>query len=179
MRGLNITFVAAIAGLAVAASACEDMPTQPDNQMGALEVATSNGQDRVTLCHRSNDGGYVKITVADAAYDTHMMHGDRDAGLDDACPEVWMSLLEVEVGEYPPNPRIGVSVMLHAFGGEPETFLPLCGVGTTCMYDVPVGSTVTLSPEDLAFFWDGETEPSSGTRIMDIHRTVFVSFDGI
>lgn len=179
MRGLNITFVAAIAGLPVAASACEDMPTQPEHQMGALAVGTSNGQDRVTLCHRSNDGGYVKITVADAAYDTHMMHGDRDAGLNDACPEIWVSRLDVKVGRYS-NPRAFlITIKLHAFNDEPDTFLAPCFIDSTCEYEVPLGSTVTVSPESLGLFWDGETAPSSGTRVMDVDRTVVIPLDGI
>jgi hypothetical protein len=40
------------------------------------------------VCHRNRDGGYVKIRIADAAYDTHVAHGDfavGTGGLDADC----------------------------------------------------------------------------------------------
>lgn len=172
MRGLNITVVAAIAGLAVAASACEDMPTQPDNQMGALAVGASSAQDRVTLCHRSKDGDYVKITVADAAYDTHMMHGDRDAGLNDACPGIGNSLLEVQM---PSFSSFGpVTVALATAIGEPITSLVECFPGQTCAYYVPTGSTVTLG--DIFYYWFDWAPDNFCTYTcqMDVDRVVTV-----
>lgn len=35
---------------------------------------------KVEVCHRNPDGSYVRISIADAAYDTHIAHGDIAVG---------------------------------------------------------------------------------------------------
>ena len=36
--------------------------------------------NKVEVCHRNKDGSYVRISIADAAYDTHVAHGDIAVG---------------------------------------------------------------------------------------------------
>jgi hypothetical protein len=42
---------------------------------------------KVDVCHRTSaeDNAYVIITIADAAYDTHIGHGDLDVDDDGSC----------------------------------------------------------------------------------------------
>lgn len=42
----------------------------------------SQAQARVDVCHVNGDGSYSRITVADAAYSTHLDHGDQNPGGD-------------------------------------------------------------------------------------------------
>jgi len=43
-------------------------------------VAFSAAVVKVEICHRTNDGNFTVISVADAAYQTHIDHGDIPAG---------------------------------------------------------------------------------------------------
>jgi hypothetical protein len=45
-------------------------------------VTLSNAQIRVDVCHLNGTGEYNKITVADAAFETHLAHGDGEIGGD-------------------------------------------------------------------------------------------------
>jgi hypothetical protein len=45
----------------------------------------SHSQTRVDVCHVDGQGNYSLITVADAAYDTHIAHGD--GGIGNAVPD--------------------------------------------------------------------------------------------
>ena len=50
-------------------------------QIGQSEMATlDNAQNRVDVCHVNGKGEYQKITVADAAFETHIAHGDASIG---------------------------------------------------------------------------------------------------
>jgi hypothetical protein len=51
------------------------------SQISQSETATfSNAQTRVDVCHLNGKGEYSKITVADAAFETHIEHGDGAVG---------------------------------------------------------------------------------------------------
>ena len=51
------------------------------SQIIQSETATlSNAQARVDVCHVNGKGEYQKITVADAAFETHIAHGDGAVG---------------------------------------------------------------------------------------------------
>lgn len=50
-------------------------------QISQSEMATlGNAQNRVDVCHLNGKGEYNKITVADAAFETHLVHGDGAVG---------------------------------------------------------------------------------------------------
>ena len=50
-------------------------------QIGQSEMATlDNAQNRVDVCHVNGKGEYQKITIADAAFETHIAHGDASIG---------------------------------------------------------------------------------------------------
>ena len=50
-------------------------------QIGQSEMTTlGNAQNRVDVCHVNGKGEYNKITVADAAFETHIAHGDGAVG---------------------------------------------------------------------------------------------------
>lgn len=51
-------------------------PTSPLEAPVALSAAIG----KTDVCHRTTDGNFTKISVADAAYDTHIAHGDHAAG---------------------------------------------------------------------------------------------------
>lgn len=55
----------------------------PSPQTHAL-AGGSNAQARVAVCHVDGKGEYGKITIAEAAYETHVAHGD--GGIGDAVP---------------------------------------------------------------------------------------------
>lgn len=176
MRKLNITLCLAVAAFAASASACENAPTQPDADVAVVASTTSNVQSRVTLCHR-NSNEYVAITVADAAYDTHMAHGDRDADLNGECPDVLLSRLELTVTGSDLYPDLTVTVTLLPFNGEPESTIGSCdaggggelddglGDGGVCSYEVPTGATVVLEPALLSYLWDDGA--TSASRVID------------
>jgi hypothetical protein len=74
-------FTATLAGLALGALliwGCDsaDETTAPSLSAGEASFA----QTKTEVCHRNQDGGYVKIRIADAAYDTHVAHGDLAVG---------------------------------------------------------------------------------------------------
>lgn len=172
MRKLNITLCLAVAAFAVSASACENLPTQSDADVAVVSSTTSNVQSRVTLCHRSNNGEYTEITIADAAYDTHVGHGDRQTNVQGGCPTSETARLELTVDEN--EDSFGVSVHV----GPSLEYLGLCQVDSTCAYDVPFGSNVRLyGPADM-FSWEGGTcESSPCDIVMDTDRDVFAEFD--
>lgn len=156
---MRITLTCAVAAFAVSASACDSVPTAPEEHVPVMAAMSNSSQPRVALCHRTTTGDYVTITVADAAYDTHMAHGDRDVGLYGECQIFETSQLNVENYGWsnlsPKSDRVIVTVL--AFGGVPDTQLPDCS--GFCSYDVPTGATVSLSgvPEfdgSVNVFWD-------------------------
>jgi hypothetical protein len=55
-------------------AACADSPTAPD-QVRPMMAAVQ----RVDVCHLDDQGNYKRITIADAAYDNHIAHGDKAA----------------------------------------------------------------------------------------------------
>jgi alpha-tubulin suppressor-like RCC1 family protein len=69
----------------------------PTGPLGA-PVALSAAMGKTDVCHRKADGDFTKISVADAAYETHIAHGDGGIGdpvpgmegynFDDACQPV-------------------------------------------------------------------------------------------
>ena len=69
------------AGLAVLV-ACEAAgPAAPADDVDRLSVAgASLATTKVDVCHRDLSGDYTLITIADAAYDTHVDHGDASPG---------------------------------------------------------------------------------------------------
>lgn len=152
----------AAAAFAVSASACDSVPTAPEEHVPVMAAMSNGSQPRVALCHRTTTGDYVKITVADAAYDTHMAHGDRNVGLYGECQIFETSRLTVHNGGWlngPDGDRVLVTVL--AFGGAPDTQLPDCS--GSCSYDVPTGATVSLSgvPEFTGLAYVGWEECSS------------------
>jgi hypothetical protein len=172
MRPLHILPILAIVSLGVSVSACENLPAEP-NDATHVAAFSGNRQSHVTLCHRQSSGGYLTITVADAAYHTHMAHGDREAGPYFECPTVHLSRLELLV-QSPSTPWYGVTVTQHAFGDEPLQELGVCfdegGFGP-CVYDVPTGATVTLSSAvNFTYTWDDGI--MGATRVIDADRSV-------
>lgn len=160
---LRINLAVTVAALVLSASACENVPTAPDDHVPAMAVTSNSSQPRVPLCHRTTTGEYVRITVADAAYDTHMAHGDREVGPNGDCQVAETSRLDVENwgwSNLDPDSDI-VRVTVLTFGGAPETQLEDCG-SFVCSYDIPTGATVSLSgiPESVSIQWD---DPSCST----------------
>ena len=68
------------AGLAVLAG-CEAGPAAPADGADRLSAAApSLAMTKVDVCHRDLSGDYTLISIADAAYDTHVDHGDASPG---------------------------------------------------------------------------------------------------
>jgi hypothetical protein len=65
----------ALAALVVVGCDSTERTTAPD-----LGAALSSAVTKVPVCHRQTDGNYVSINIAEAAYDTHIAHGDQPAG---------------------------------------------------------------------------------------------------
>jgi hypothetical protein len=78
-------------GFLLVASCDRSDPTSPLEVQLELQAAMA----KVDVCHRTTDGSFTKITIADAAYETHVAHGDgvvggpvpgmEGYGFDDAC----------------------------------------------------------------------------------------------
>jgi alpha-tubulin suppressor-like RCC1 family protein len=63
-------------GFLLVTSCDSNDPTSPLQVQAALEAAMA----KVDVCHRTTSGSFTKITIADAAYDTHLAHGDGVVG---------------------------------------------------------------------------------------------------
>jgi hypothetical protein len=139
MHAFRITVGMSVAALAMATSACGDLPTTAaaDASDPVSAVAVSfNSQSRVPVCHRAANGEYIKITVADAAYATHMAHGDIAVGPAGGCGATSRLTLTVSGGWSGSFVTVTIA---------PETRLDDCLEGETCYYDVPTGATVELA----------------------------------
>jgi hypothetical protein len=64
------------AGLLSLAACDAGEPTSPLE----ASVAFSASKAKTDVCHRTDEGGFSKISVADAAYETHIAHGDGNIG---------------------------------------------------------------------------------------------------
>jgi alpha-tubulin suppressor-like RCC1 family protein len=65
------------AGFLLLAACDADDPTSPLEAPGGPLMAAMSKTD---VCHRTTDGDFTKISVADAAYDIHIAHGDGGIG---------------------------------------------------------------------------------------------------
>lgn len=174
MRTLHPAMILATAILVLTTPGCDTSPTATDD-LASAALFSSNAQTRIALCHRTNSGDYTKITVADAAYDTHMAHGDRAVGENGDCPAGGTARLEVAFDLDPSTWWFDVGVVLYA-PGEPETVLGSCEVHTTCAYDVPTGSTIVLlSGSTYLYTWSEATCTGSNSCVMDGDRSVVAS----
>ena len=148
MRTRNIAGGLVIMVLAFTAVACGDPPTGPvdagltDDVVTPVDAQWSKAQSRITLCHRTTEGAYTMVTVADAAYDTHMAHGDRAASKNNLCPSDGLSVLSLSWGSTSNAGPVSVDFWLGTEGFVP---LPECAWGESCEYFVPTGSAVRLS----------------------------------
>ncbi|HSJ25538.1 MAG TPA: hypothetical protein VK929_12750 [Longimicrobiales bacterium] len=79
MRQFRRRHLIPVALLFVAGCSDHDLPTQPVYAGNPLH---SQSQSRVDVCHVNGDGTYSRITVADAAYSSHVDHGDQSPGED-------------------------------------------------------------------------------------------------
>lgn len=52
----------------------------PQDATTLSPIAVSAAMSKIDVCHRTNSGDYTKISIADAAYDTHRAHGDGPVG---------------------------------------------------------------------------------------------------
>jgi hypothetical protein len=154
-----------------------DTPTAIGDAPDAALVP-GNAQSRIALCHRTNSGGYTEITVADAAYSTHMDHGDRAVGDNGECPTAGTARLQVTVNLNAADWQSYVTVVLYVTG-EPEAVLGGCYATETCTYDVPDGSsTLLLSPNFFTYTWSDPSctiTGSSSSCVMDGDRSVVVT----
>jgi hypothetical protein len=154
------------AGTLLLAAGCEHPPTTPD----ALVQAPASGSlsmQKHTLCHLDGTGEYVQITIADAAYDTHMAHGDLPVGANGECG-VLMSRLVLHVSDVGPHP----------WGIWIASTEEVCEKGETCTYDFEPGTSVHL--DDGGDFYNFEEEGQlicesqwGCTLVMDTHREIF------
>jgi len=127
--------VAYLVGLALLSSACDPSrePLGPEDASLALSEEpsfTKTGRPSVTLCHRAREeGAFVKITVADRAVPSHLLHGDAFVGdpapgrpgmtLDETCDLVEGFSISGHA-YYSATPLTGVTVELYlASGGSP------------------------------------------------------------
>jgi hypothetical protein len=174
MRTLHPAMILATALLVLTTAGCDTSPTATDDLLSTALFSASS-QSRIALCHRTGSGDYTKITVADAAYDTHMAHGDRAVGENGDCPAGGMARLEVAFDVDPSGWWPAVGVVLHA-PGEQETVLASCEMLTTCTYDVPTGSTIVLlSGSNYLYTWSEATCTGSNICVMDGDRSVVAS----
>jgi hypothetical protein len=155
MHAFRITIGMSVAALAMATSACSDLPTAAAAGSADPTTAVSfSSQSRISLCHLAANGEYIEITVADAAYATHMAHGDIAVGPAGGCAATSRLTLIVSGG----GPGGFVSVTLAEFGTAPATPLDDCPDGETCFYDVPTGASVYLQSADW-FYYNFHSEP--------------------
>lgn len=152
MRTLNPAALVAAAMLILATPGCNDSPTASDHDDVAAAIASSS-QLRIPLCHRTSSGDFTQITIADAAYTTHMEHGDLAVGAYGDCPTSVTSRLTVTVDLDAAAWHSYVTVALYVMG-EPYAVLDDCFATETCTYDVPTGSSAVLaSPYQRTYTW--------------------------
>jgi hypothetical protein len=74
----------ALAAFIVVGCDSAEQTTAPDLALTTPSFAVT----KVAVCHRQAAGDYVRIDIAEAAYETHIAHGDEPAGsggLDENC----------------------------------------------------------------------------------------------
>jgi len=90
----------------------------------------SDAQARVDVCHVNGQGDYIKITIAEAAYATHVAHGDANVG--DEVPDQSGFVFD---GDCQPVEQ-GFSFAVGSDGGVFST------AGGTVTLDIPEGAVV-------------------------------------
>ncbi|NIQ52394.1 MAG: hypothetical protein GWN71_02715, partial [Gammaproteobacteria bacterium] len=77
---------AAVAALVLSLGACDGVliPPDPEAEAGFDVDGLASAMSKVDVCHVDEDGAYRLITIAEAAYVTHLGHGDASPG--DAVP---------------------------------------------------------------------------------------------
>jgi hypothetical protein len=143
MRRTRQLTVLAAAVLVVAAQGCDQAPMALDDHAIPVQFSGS-AQSRITLCHRTSNGDYTKITIADAAYETHMAHGDRAAGADGGCGSGTVRL-EVHLAVDESDFQQFVMVELVPPSGNAIDLEQCHPVEGDCIYDMPTGSTINLT----------------------------------
>jgi hypothetical protein len=136
------------AALIATVMGCDAGPTGVDAGATVRRAHFALAQSRTELCHVNNDGLYTKITVADAAYDKHIAHGDSRVVYTGECAiEGSTSLTVVFAG----GPLLFSLAVVE--GGPDGTDVPLspCTAPTGCVYVVPRGSTIALQATDNPF----------------------------
>jgi hypothetical protein len=155
MHTIRPMVILAAALLVVAAPGCDTLPTAVHDETAATVLFSSSGQTKVDLCHLTSSGDYTKITIADAAYDTHMAHGDIIASSSGQCPASgtprFVVTFELDPAEVWPD-------LLIVLQTESGTVYEYCEALSTCAYGVPLGSTIGLFPPDTyMFIWTDPT----------------------
>jgi hypothetical protein len=179
MNTIRPVVILAAAMLVGTAAGCDKTPTAVDDDAVMTAQFSGGAQNRVSLCHRTSSGAYNKITIADAAYDTHMAHGDRTVGADGECITGAASRLEVWVDVDTDQGLDHVVILLYPESGG-EFLLGTCAPGELCVHDVPTGSTVTLSSAgSYEYAWSDPTCTGTVTNpigcMMDEDRSVVVT----
>lgn len=72
--------LAPIALAALLVAGCDQAPEVAGPALLPTAEALMARMARVDVCHQNVDGEYVKISVAEAAYETHVAHGDGSVG---------------------------------------------------------------------------------------------------
>jgi hypothetical protein len=70
----RLAFASSVAVVFLPLAACDAGPALGPSDVDLAQMG------KVELCHRTSAGDYVRISVADVAYSTHMSHGDQAIG---------------------------------------------------------------------------------------------------
>jgi hypothetical protein len=143
-------------------------------------IALSAGMAKSDVCHRSSQGDFKKISIADAAYDTHIAHGDGGIGdpvpgmagytFDDACQPAELATIACswDNGGFVTHPGAGAggadvsmaSPGSYNAGGSNAIYL---GQHFRLADDFAVGVACTLS-EIVVFAYESDRATPTWTR---------------
>lgn len=78
--GSQLVFGGVLAALTITGCDVGTETTAPERLVPGEVSFSSELTKKPEICHRNKDGSYVKISISDAAYDTHVAHGDIAVG---------------------------------------------------------------------------------------------------
>jgi hypothetical protein len=148
MRTNRLQVILAASVLVVAVQGCDSIPVALDDPASTAQFS-SNAQRLVDLCHRGSGGDFTRITVADAAYATHMEHGDRIVGNGECLETSRLEVLSIVEDSDVSSFLVTIFYTLNN-----DTRLGTCGPNARCVFYAPTGSRITLFSQNNGNTWD-------------------------
>jgi hypothetical protein len=80
MKHLYLFLPMLLLGLVLTTISCDSSMTEEGSLAEDQETVASKLGDKQDVCHKRDEQGYIRITIADAAYESHVAHGDWNIG---------------------------------------------------------------------------------------------------